>query len=188
MLAAIRHRFRLNAKPPCPLGSLKLRGRAKVVGTVGPGEHLLSAPITGRSCVFYWLWIEEWFNGGKTPLLNEHSKELFRIADATGSAFIDPAQVELNVRGGMQRGHSSEYLDAHRSLLKRHGLGMVDDYGELRSMSFREIIVSPGQGLCALGSIRQEADPTGTASYREQPTRLVLGSDAKFKLLLSTPR
>lgn len=188
MLSAIRHRFRLNAKPACQLGSLKVRGRAKVIGSVTPSAQLLRAPITGRSCVFYWLWLEEWFNGSKTPLLEEQSSELFRIEDATGSALVDPARVELNLRGGTQRGHSSEHLEAHRAVLARHGFGMVDEYGELRSMAFREIIVSPGARLCALGSIRQEADPAGTASYREQPTRFVLGSDAEFKLLLSTPR
>ena len=184
MLAGLRQRFRLNATPASELGSLSLRGRAKVRGAAEPHNALLEAPITGRPCVFYHLDVSEWSNGTKTPLLVQSSHELFRLVDATGSALVDPEEVELGLRSGLVHGHSSMYLAQHRALLKGHGMGMLDDYGELRSLSFRETIIPPGSKICAMGTIRHEADPSGAASYREQPTQIILGSDAEFPLLL----
>jgi len=185
MLAGLRHRFRLNAKATSELGSLAMRGHAKAVGTARPAKRRLGPPITGRRCVFYAVDIGEWINGTKTPLLDEHSTELFQIEDATGSALIDPGRVQLQLQGNRAQGHSSECLAEHRELLKRHGLTMLDEYGELRSLAYRETIIAPGDPICALGSISRRADPGGAASYRQQPQQTGIGSDAETALLPS---
>jgi hypothetical protein len=177
--------MRLKAHPSCALRNLGDNGRAKITGQVRPGSRLLQAPLTGRPCVFYSLDVSEWFNGSKTPLLEEASKAIFFVDDSTGKIAIDPVKVEVYLPATLMHGHSSDYLSEHRTLLKRHGFGMLDEYGELRSLTFRETIVAPGHTITALGSVRYESDPTGSASYREQARIRVLGSDAKQPLLLS---
>jgi hypothetical protein len=181
--------MRLNAQRSSRLGDFssetRAQGRVKVKGKAGPGKHILKAPLSGRSCVFYSVDVGEWFNGTKTPLLEEKSDAAFRIDDSTGTALVDPSGAETYLRQSLVQGHSSDYLSEHRTLLKRHGFGMVDEYGELRSLAFRETIIAPGDTIIALGSIRYEADPNGIASYREQPQQPVLGSEANQPLLLS---
>ena len=177
--------MRLNSQRTCALGELGESGRAKIKAQVHPGGRLLKAPLTGRECVFYDLDVAEWLNGTKTPLLEESSTELFYVDDGTGKVAVDPSRVEISLPSSLVRGHSSEYPEAHRALLKRHGYGMVDWYGELRSLAFRERVVAPGDTITALGSIRYESDPHGSAGYREQPRKRILGADAKHALLLS---
>lgn len=185
MFAEFRHRLRLKSQRHCSLGELGERGRAKVTGHVRPGTKLLKAPLTGRECVFYALDVAEWLNGTKTPLIEEASTALFHVDDTTGNIAMDPSRVDLVLPSSLVRGHSSDYLAAHRALLKRHGYGMLDEFGELRSLTFHERIIAPGDKITALGSIRYESDPQGSAGYREQPRKHVLGADAKHALLLS---
>lgn len=185
MLAGLLHRFRLNAKATSELGRLAVRGRVKVVGKARPGKRMLTAPITGRSCVFYSIDVGEWFNGAKTPLLSEHSTELFRIEDDTGSALIDPTIVHAYLRGTRLEGHSSDSESEHRTLLKRHGFTMVDEYGELRSLAYYESIILPNSRICALGEVSRQADPGGVAGYREQPQQSVISGDSEDPLVLS---
>ncbi len=109
----------------------------------------------------------------------------FYVDDTTGKITMDPTKVEVFLPETLVHGHSSDYLSEHRTLLKRHGFTMVDDYGELRSLSFRETIIAPGDTITALGAVRFEVDPGGAATYREQPRKRVLGSDATHALLLS---
>ncbi len=184
MLAAFRHRFRLNAKATSTLGSVRANTRVKVIGEALPGKQLLTAPITGRSCVFYSVDIGEWFNGTKTPLLSETSTEMFRIEDDTGSALVDPSFVQPILRESRVRGHSSECLSEHRALLKRHGFTMLDDYGELRSLAYRETVVALNDRICVFGAVSQQPAPSGMASYRQQARQTVLGADRETPLLL----
>ncbi|MCP4445826.1 MAG: hypothetical protein GY811_10855 [Myxococcales bacterium] len=185
MFAGLRLRLRHRAKATSELGNLPQRGLVKVVGKVRAGKTLLKAPITGRSCVFYCVDIGEWSNGSKTPLLSEQSKERFHIEDDTGSVLIDPEAAQHQLRSHRERGHSSESLNAHRALLKRHDFTMVDEYGELRSLAYQEYIIPPGASISALGAARRQADPMGTASYREMPQQTVIGGDSTEPLLLS---
>lgn len=177
--------MRLNAQRNTALGDLGERGHAKVRAVVKPGTTLLKGPLTGRDCVFYFLDIAEWQNGTKTPLLEEASSATFRMDDSTGSVMVDPSEAQLHIRSRLLRGHSSGYFVQHRDLLRRHGLGMLDEFGELRSLTFRETVIAPGDEITALGVIRFEADPHGVASYREQPTKRVLGGEKRHPLLLS---
>ena len=177
--------MRLRAQRSRALGDLSEKGRAKIKGHVRPGNQLLKAPLTGRDCVFYALDVAEWFNGTKTPLIEEVSKAQFYLDDTTGSIAADPSEVDFVLQSRLVRGHSSDYLGVHRALLKRHGYGMLDEYGELRSLSFHERIIAPGDEITALGSIRYESDPQGAAGYREQPRKRILGADSKHALLLS---
>lgn len=186
MFLGLHNHLRLKAQRFVALGDLDQRGRAKVKAEVKPGTALVKSPITGRDCVFYSLDVAEWQNGTKTPLIKETSSSSFRMEDTTGSVTVNPRQAELLLRKRLIRGHSSDYLGQHRALLLRHRLGMLDEYGELRSLTFRETVVAPGDTIIALGEIRMEADPRGVASsYRDQPMGPVLGSGARFALLLS---
>ncbi len=181
MFADLRHRFRLRAKAPSELGSLDSLGRVKIVGNAQPGATLLTAPITGRSCVFYSVAIDEWFNGGKTPLLTESSSALFRIEDGTGEALVNPTKVQALLKASRKRGHSSERLSEHRALLKRHSFTMLDDY-----RAYSETIVAPNARIGILGDvIHLRSNTNGGAPFREQPQQTVLGSSGQLPLIIS---
>jgi len=185
MLADIWHRFRLRAKATSELGSLDSIGGVKIVGNAQPGTQLLTAPISGRSCVFYSVAIGEWFNGSKTPLLTESSSAMFRIEDGTGEALVNPARAQSALKASRKRGHSSERLSEHRALLKRHGYTMLDDYRELRSLAYSETIIAPNDRICIMGAvIRLGSNLNDGAPFREQPQQAVLGSNAEFPLFL----
>ena len=186
MLADLRHRFRLRAKATSELGSLDSIGGVKIVGNAQPGTQLLTAPITGRSCVFYSVAIEEWFNGCKTPLLTESSSAMFRIEDGTGEALVNPSRVQAALKASRKRGHSSERLSEHRALLKRHGFTMLDAYGELRSLAYSETIIAPNDRIRIMGSvIRIRSTSNAGAPFREQPQQTVLGSSGEIPLFFS---
>lgn len=185
MLETMRSRFRLNAKRSARISALPVQGHVKVRGTVHPKSVILRSPISGRSCVFYRLELHEWENGTKLPLLIETSDSLFRIDDESGSVLIDPSKVDCNLLRGLMRGHSSDYVEQHREVLRRHNLTTVDLYGERRSLSFSESIIAAGETVSAIGTIRREADPRGAAHYREQPQKIILGADDEYSLLLS---
>ena len=185
MLAGLRNRLRLRAVATSELGSLPPRGRVKVIGKARRGGKLLSAPITGRSCVFYSIDVGEWFNGSKTPLLSERSTEVFDIEDKTGRASIDPSAVRFHLPSYRAQGHSGESLAEHRILLSRHGFTMVDEYGELRSLAYQEYIILPDATICALGQVVHKANPSGSASYREQPQHSVIHGSSRNPLVLS---
>ncbi len=110
------------------------------------------------------------------------STELFRIEDETGGALIDPSNAQCLLRASRVQGHSGDSLSEHRALLSRLGYTMLDDYGELRSLAFVETIIAPDTQICALS---HQADPSGTASYREQPQQTVISPAGETALLLS---
>ena len=184
MFAGFRYRWRLKGKGLSSLGGVAVGERVKIAGRVESEQKLLKAPITGRACVFYQVEIGEWFNGSKTPLLSEASPERFALRDSTGLALIDPMRADVYLRPSLITGHSGDFYLQHRALLRRHGYGMVDEYGELRSLAFRETIIAPDETITALGEVREEVDPAGATSYRELAHRSVLGSGKRDSLLL----
>lgn len=165
MFGALRQRVQVGGKATSRVADLAVRQDAKLVGLAQPGTALLTAPITGRSCVFYSVTIGEWFNGTKTPLLRETSSAAFRLADTSAAIFVAPlgSEVEVYLRDSRKRGHSSECLDEHRALLARQGFGMLDDYGERRSLAYEEVIVAPNDKICVLGAAEaiSESGPSG---------------------------
>jgi len=184
MLAGILHRLRLGRLPATSLSSSREKDLVKVRGQAMVGEELLRAPLTGRFCVFYAVEVSEWFNGNKTPLLQASSEARFRLEDQDGNVLVDPRSADLYLPTRRVVGHSSECLSQIRALLKSHNLGMLDHYGELRSLAFRESIIAAKDTITVLGTVRLEAHPKGSAGYRDQPQAKILGSRPGQMILL----
>jgi len=187
MFTGLRHRLRLRAIPESQVSGLSPGRRGKVVGKAAlatPGSTALKAPITGRSCVFYLLDIDEWQNGRRSPLLREQSTASFRIEDRVGSAIVEPTHAQAVLKSGLRRGHNSDFPKEHKALLSQHDLTMLDELGELRSLTFRETIIAPGDAICVLGHVEQRSDPSGAPSYSERPVALILRSQDNVPLLL----
>ncbi len=178
--------MRLNAVRPFAVNDLSDKGRVRVRGKASPGGALLKAPLSARSCVFYAVEVSEWLNGSKIPLFTKTSIAPFHLEDDTGKILLNPADtVEYHLRKRLARGHSSECPEQIRALLRRQGFGMLDEFGELRSLSFRELILVPGDSITAIGTISHIIDAEGAGSYREPPSQRVLGADADHALFLS---
>ncbi len=185
MFSRFRQRRRIKTLRPTPIGKLGDAGETAVKAKVRQAGALLKSPLTGRSCVFYSVDLSEWQNGTKTPFLHTTSFAPFYLEDDTGRILVDPSnKVDCELRRKRKEGHSSDYPSEMRGLVLRNELGMLDEYGELRSLSFREFIVVPGDTITALGILRYVIDPEGTGSYREPPRERVLGGDSTHRLLL----
>ena len=184
MFAELRNRFRMRASATSELATIKDGKRSKFAGCARAISAPLAAPITGRPCVFFAVTIGEWFNGTKTPLLSETSSSQFLLEDDTGSVVVTPDVVETLLKTRRLRGHSSESHKQHKLLLARHGFSMVDEYGELRSLAFEELIIAENDAICVLGSMRTTSDPVGHSAYRTQPTKTTLGADRSGPLVL----
>ncbi len=161
MFASLRQRMRVGTRAANEIASLAPATEVKIVGKVGESATQLSAPITGRNCAFYSVRIGEWFNGAKTPLLEEKSAPAFPLTDASGTTQIVPSAAEAFLRQHRKRGHSSDTRSEHRSLLARDGYGMTDEYGELRSLAYEEFVVLPGDTICVIGTATATTDSAG---------------------------
>ena len=186
MFGQFRDWFRLNAKPFSEMNALPVRGSVKVRGYTEVGSPI-TAPLSQEECVFYELFVYEWFNGNRKLLFIERSSSLFRITDGEAHVFIDPADGELRCKTWQTTAHSSRCLSLCRTLLSARDIAMVDFYGELRSLDLEERMLPPKTNVVAFGAIRSELDARGMSSYRESPQRNVLCTQGDIRLLL-TPK
>lgn len=183
----LRQQSTLARHPKRVLSELRARSMAKVSVRVTEDATPLRAPITGRPCAFYSVSLREWDNGGLYPLLSEHSTARLSVEDDSGSGWIRPSHLDADLRTGLAQGHSSEYWSAHRELLARHGLSVVDSGGELRSMSWRESILVPGDTIWACGIVDMETSLDGVATtYRQPPRTNVLTGSSRVPLLIAS--
>src|SRR5690606_11120435 len=95
-----RIRRELRGAPRVDIAELREGRTGRVVGRVGDGETL-SAPFTGRSCVFYEATVEEYRSSGMTGSWRQVVREAvgvpFVLDDGTGRAIVDPRGVRVAV-------------------------------------------------------------------------------------------
>jgi hypothetical protein len=139
--------------PETGVGELREGIRARVHGVVEAAGAPVAAPYTGRSCLAWTVRLVA------RDSLHERM-ERFGAADF------------------MLRGLDGERIAVHASqaeLVVAMGAPVsVERVGG--SAVRRESILSAGDRIVVVGTPRREPDPAGVGSYREPPTRLVLGN------------
>jgi len=159
---------------------------ARIAGIVRPGD-CLTAPLSGRRCVYHELVLLEEDSDGDTTLLETSQGLPFVLEDGTGRALIDPAgaQVAIAQAEHAREGRLDVSIPSHEQLLLLHGLASARD----KPLRFRERVIPPGARIAVLGRALREPDPDGAAlaqGYRlGPPTRLRLGGSAAHPLLVS---
>lgn len=158
----------------------------KVVGSARVLAETLTAPISGRACVFYLVIVTENEGSDAKAFVREAIGVPFVIEDATGRAEVDPREADVllvqdrfKILGPLDASTPDE--DA---LLRRHDKRRPGG----KTLWYRESIIEPGELIAIFGAGGREPDPDAppTAEYRGAPAmRLRLSNARTYKLLIS---
>jgi len=176
-----------------PLAELPEDTQGRVVGQAHPLGHVLTAPLTGRQCVYYIAKVEEHRSSGRSSywktIIQESNFVPFQLIDQTGRAIVDPAgaEVVLDFDGSSSSGTFHDANPTQEAFLQRHGhksAGWIFNKG----LRYREAVIHVGETVAVLGAGVREPDPEAspTAEYRGAPaTRLRLMHSARCPLVIS---
>ncbi|HEU4613449.1 MAG TPA: GIDE domain-containing protein [Kofleriaceae bacterium] len=186
-------RRQLRKAPARPIAQLRDDELGKVVGKARALEAVLTAPLTGRACVYFIATVEEHRSTGKTHYWKTIIKEArgvpFVLEDGSGRAIVDAtaARLAIDFDGRSQSGTFDDPTEAERAFLARHGekgQGWIFN----RRLRYREAVIAEGETIAVLGAGTREPDPDAppTEAYRgDAPTRLRLTSSPRYPLVIS---
>ena len=163
--------------------------KLRVTGRVRQRGEPLIAPVSGRPCVAFQLFVEERNGRRWIDLLELRDAQSFIVADDTGEAFVDtsgPFALALvpdqqGAMGWFDRITPAQ-LQALRSTL---GSRATTWYGGWKRLRFKEGTLENDDWVSVGGSGEREQSPDGQSSLREPPERLVLRGTADEPLLIS---
>ena len=185
----------LRQAPRLSIENVSEREPAKIVGSLAYiGEPLIS-PLTGRTCAYYEILVEEYHSGADDDgywetMIRESQGQNFVINDDTGTAIVNPigAQVALTIDSRTKSGTFDAPTDRERNYLNSHGQegkGWVFN----KSLRYREGILEAGERVAVLGRGVREPDPEGVqqaSGYRSTPPmRLRMRGSQNAPLLIS---
>lgn len=186
-------RRQLRNTPAKPIRELRDDELGKVVGKARALDAVLTAPLSGRPCVYFIATVEEHRSSGKTHYWRTIIKEMrgvaFVLEDSSGRAIVDAtaARIAIDFDGRSQSGTFDDPTEAERAFLARHG-----ERGEgwifNRRLRYREAVIEEGETIAVLGAGTREPDPDAppTEAYRgDAPTRLRLTSSPRYPLVIS---
>ncbi len=173
---------------------------ARLKGTVVPlGDRLLTAPLSGRPCVFYSAAVilnqhavtREPFTGMALDdvLVTEESCVPFLFEDGGHHAVIEGRGAKISCAYD-HRSESKALFDAtpaEHAILERNNL-LEQDWWNTRSLEYVEGILAPGEPIVLVGGGTREPDPDaqGSGGYREASrTRFRFTSTKRFQLVIS---
>jgi hypothetical protein len=172
------------------------RNPAKIVGSLVYIGEPLSSPLTGRTCAYYEILVEEYHSGTDDDgywetMIQESQGQDFVIEDDTGTAIVNPigAQVALTVDSRTKSGTFDAPTEQERNYLNSHGQEGEGWWGFNKSLRYREGILEAGEAVAVLGRGVKEPDPDGVEQARgyrsAPPMRLRMRGSQKGPLLIS---
>lgn len=184
-----RIRRKLLAAKRWPIGELPENVPGRVVGRAGALTTTVTAPLTGRVCFYYAIYVEVQSDDSWKRILHESSGTPFLLEDHTGRAVVDPTAAQVTIRYDHERETGSTVITSmpEDELLARHGTTSQGFWGR-KSLRFYEAVISNGHEIAVLGSGIREPDlgRPSVSAYREAPATLLrLTSSARHPLLIS---
>jgi len=169
--------------------------KARIVGEAA-GDAPIPAPLSGRSCFYWRVTVEEYRRRGKhgswRTIIDEQEGVDFVVKDGTGKAWIRASHVHslLEKDARFASGILNDAGPELEAFLARHGHsseGLLFN----KNMRYREGVVEPGEAVAVVGIGRWAQDPDepaqAAAGYRDMvtPKRLVMEPPEDGPLLLS---
>lgn len=151
----------LRSSPRRSIRKLKLGESARVVGRVEPIGELLAAPITGRPCVAYEVFVEERVKRGKyhhwRTVFQEAVANPFRIRDEGDAMRVQSPMplLLLEVDHHEKSGFLDDAEDHLERFLARLGQSSVGFLGFNRTLRYREAVVEVGEQVAVYGKACQ---------------------------------
>lgn len=180
----MRQMRRLREAKIWPIGELPDDTISRIVGTVRPVGPALIAPLTGRECVWYSIYVNAVSETENDSTWQSESIS-FLLEDSSGRALVDPygAVIErskvFEKKSGLPTSRELEFLT-------KHGKGWGTPFTS--SWWISETIVEVGETICVAGAGNSEIDPEGGpgAGYRTAPsTRMRLASSPALPMLIT---
>lgn len=167
-------------------------GVGKLVGTVEHGANVLTAPLSGRACVYYLVEVEEYRKHGKSgrwyTIIREVEASAFYLRDATGRALIHAAGAEVAVikDNHSRSGTFDDATPAEEAFLQRHNRQSKGWFFN-KSLRYKEGVLEQGETVAVFGggTWRINPDPAAGGSYREMAKELVVRAGPSAPLLIS---
>jgi hypothetical protein len=162
-----------------------------VTGRVQRRGEPLSAPVSGRPCVAFSLFVERRARDGWRPILEVRDVRSFVVIDESGAGLVDangPFIVALDVD---DRGSNRWYnptigetqLQALKSLLGRNSESWT---GAMTNLRYEEAVLRDGETVSIGGhGVRQVSPEEQSANRRAPPEWLVLRGTAEEPLLIA---
>ena len=162
----------------------------RISGAAQPFETTLSAPISGRPCVYWVIEIvedigEDW---PSSLILAQHGGVPFVVTQDGHRAVVDPKDSITSLTFDHEdSSHGIGYVDrAHEAVLKTYLAHR--DFKHTVALHYREAVIEIGEAVSVLGSGTREPDPDAppTAAYRDgSRTRLRLTSSKQHPLCIT---
>lgn len=168
--------------------------KARIVGAVEP-LAAITAPLSGRACVYWRVHVEEYRRSGKNgswhTIVDEHEGVDFLLRDGDQKALVKTSFVHpvLERDGSWSSGLWNEASDELKAFLAERGHS-TEGWIFNKNMRYREGVAEPGEEIAVVGVGRRERDPDEHArpdGYRDvaMPERLVMDAPEDGPLLLS---
>lgn len=165
----------------------------KIVGTLRHVGEPLRAPLSGRSCAYYEVRVEE--HRGKnnwSTIVRESEGSQFLLEDGTGKALVkldDPSTAvveDLSLRSGTFNDPSV----SAQEYLTKHGVDSTSFLGFNKTLRYFEGVLEEGETVVVYGRASWEADPDPDSDragedYRNRPKRLRIDAPAGARMLVS---
>lgn len=165
----------------------------RIVGQVTAGSQgVLVAPMTGRPCVAYALFLEHLTSAGWTTDFRYLGDAPFYVTDESGRARVQPSPHFFVWLRSLRRGSNyslfgvEPLVPALAALLTAGGVATRDALGTPRAFHYAEYILAEADRVAIAGDARWEIAVDGVAGgYREPPRQLVLHGSSAAPLLIS---
>ncbi|MCD8512416.1 MAG: hypothetical protein LRY63_02650 [Nitrincola sp.] len=189
MLAAVwfmfRHlrRYRLITDTPTAMIRSAPQGYVEIIGNVIGGEAgLLTAPLSGKPCVWYRYRVDKESGGRKNRWRAEHqgtSVEWFKIDDGTGICWIDPTKAEIDaVQHRVWYGNTPH---PNQPAKKTHFLNTPIFNSRYR---YIETLILEHERVYALGTFQTLGGGRGVASIEQLQAKIIRDWKADYDDLL----
>ncbi len=183
----VRQQYRMR---PWPIGELPENELGRMIGNVRELERTLTAPLTGRACVYYMLVVWESGWRGWRDLFIERKGVAFAIDDPSGRAIIEPANASV----ALAFDHQEELRALDRATSEQaavlarcgHGLG-----GRSWPLRLSEAVISADERVTVVGAGSRDPDRASRAEtdYRGPlPKLLNVASSGSAPLSISSHR
>ena len=157
-LLSLKKKRLIENTPTSKVRSLAM-GPVEVFGKVVPSnEHILTSPFSGKKCVYYKYFVQEYRRSGKHSYWATIKKGAdlvpFFIDDGTGTVLIDPKGSDLDIPKSFtwQTGFGKNPPKIVTEFLESQGMSMKSFFGFNKKMRFTEYIVLPETKVYVFGT------------------------------------
>lgn len=177
-------RRRMLAAPPTRIVEIHEGARPRVVGTVIAHAGTVTAPFSGKPCVYYEVTIEKRPRDLWELVFEDRASVPFTLQDDSGRALVDADGAAVSIDAVI-----TEIAEEHLTPSQRGLQRLASDWLEGR-MRVVERRIDAGAVIAVIGGATREPDPDAqpTDAYRgESPTRVRFASSPRNQLLITSP-